>query len=555
MHRVNPSTRSGYLVAALFGVIATHLTAAVSAAPPTVKNFFPAGVQRGQSITVIAAGDFSAWPAHVWCDHPDVNVSASQEKGQLQVSVAADATPGLAWLRLYNEEGASALRPLVVGTLAEIVEIEPNDSPAEAKAIDGPRVANGRLQQRGDVDGYIVSLQRGETLVAALTANSHLGSPVDAVLQICELAERKPLDDAQPLLEAFVLEQNHDAVGLDPRIVFTAPREAKYLVRVFGFPSQPDSSIALAGGDEFVYRLTLTTGPYLAAALPLAKQTEQPHEIQHIGWNLPESLRSVTPTSSSVAFHPDAAGYVPLATTSHPVVVANAEQPKSQEVLLPVTISGQLQQAGDRHSFRFPVAKGKPLRLTVAAHELGYPLDPQLTITDDEGKVLLEGDDHDGRADPALVFAPPADGHCRVLIGDVASGGGPTFVYALTIEPEGTDFGLTLANDRFTITADTPLEIPVTIDRRGFAKPITIRALGLPRGIVAEEATSQPTGDSAAAVKLVVRRTPDAIVPLNIAFSIEGVASGEPECRRRAEFDVNVPFGGRHDAVWLTAPR
>jgi hypothetical protein len=161
-----------------------------------------------------------------------------------------------------------------------------------------------------------VTLKQGETLVASLAANSLLGSPVDAVLQVCELVERKPLADAKPQREAFALEQNHDAVGLDPRVAFKAPSDGAYLVRVFGFPSQPDSNIAFAGGDNFVYRLTLTTGPYIAAALPLAVEAGQQREVQLIGWNLPESLQRATP-ASSVAFHAEAAGSVRLASVDH----------------------------------------------------------------------------------------------------------------------------------------------------------------------------------------------------------------------------------------------
>ena len=46
------------------------------------------------------------------------------------MTVAADAPPGLRWLRLYDEDGATALRPFVIGSLPEIVEVEPNDGPA-----------------------------------------------------------------------------------------------------------------------------------------------------------------------------------------------------------------------------------------------------------------------------------------------------------------------------------------------------------------------------------------------------------------------------------------
>jgi hypothetical protein len=549
--RIKKSRRS---VAALLSIVAVLPSASVYAAPPAVKNLFPAGGQRGQSIAVTAAGEFPTWPVKIWSDHPGVTAIASQEQGLMQVSIAANATPGVAWLRVYSDDGAANMRPFIVGTLAELTEVEPNDAPVEGQAIDGARVVNGRLQKRGDVDGFAVSLKQGETLIAALAANSHLGSPVDAVLQICELVERRPLADAKPQVEAFVLDQNHDAVGLDPSIVLTAPADGKYLVRVFGFPSQPDSSIAFAGGDEHVYRLTLTTGPYIAATMPLALQEGAPQDVKLVGWNLPESLRSVTP-SLDVAFHANAAGWVRLSAVNHPVIIADRGQPKPQNVVLPATVSGQLQRANERHTFRFPVAKGKKLRLTVAAHELGYPIDPKVTITDDGGMVLLEVDDANGLADPQLVFTPPADGHCRVVIGDVAGGAGRTFVYLLTIEPETADFNLTLANDRFTVTADKPLEIPVTVNRREFTEPVAIRVVGLPLGIVAEEAVSQPTGETAAMVKLILKCTQDTASPTSIPISIEGVIVADQLHPRRASFEIGVPNSIKPTAAWLTLLR
>ena len=50
---------------------------------------------------------------------------------------ASPPTPSRAshWLRLYDEEGATALRPFVVGTLPEIVEAEPNDDPKRPQRL------------------------------------------------------------------------------------------------------------------------------------------------------------------------------------------------------------------------------------------------------------------------------------------------------------------------------------------------------------------------------------------------------------------------------------
>src|SRR5262249_50536920 len=159
---------------------------------------------------------------------------------------------------LYDEDGATDLRPFIIGNLPEVIEAEPNDDPNRPQSISPlPATINGRLARGGDVDGFSVTLHQGQTLVADLEANRHSGASRDAALQVvCD--------------SGFVLAQNDDAVGRDPRIVFEAPTEGTYLVRVFAFPATPDSSIRFAGGSAFVYRLTLTTAGFLDHAFPLA---------------------------------------------------------------------------------------------------------------------------------------------------------------------------------------------------------------------------------------------------------------------------------------------
>jgi hypothetical protein len=84
-----------------------------------------------------------------------------------------------------------------------------------------------------------------------------------------------------------VLEENNDNHGLDPQIVFAAPKDGIYVLRVFAFPSVPDASIRFAGGDTYVYRLTLTTSGFADHAFPLAAMRGVATEVAVLGWNIP----------------------------------------------------------------------------------------------------------------------------------------------------------------------------------------------------------------------------------------------------------------------------
>jgi hypothetical protein len=544
------------------------------AAPPKVNHLFPAGGQRGQTIAVMASGEFSNWPVQLWADRPGITATCDKDKGKLQIAVAADAEPGIYWLRLYDGEGASQFRPFVVGTLSEVAEVETNDTPDKPQVVEPRLVVNGKLAKRGDVDGYRVDLKQGQTLVASVQGNSLLGSPMDSVLQVCELIERRTssIANAPATVEAFPVAHNHDAIGLDPQIIFTAERDGQYLVRLFAFPSEPNSSIQFSGDEAYIYRLTITTGGYLDHPLPLAIGSD-PAAAKLAGWNIPESattlsLPGMTPPADPLsppdgqiewAWHPELAGAFRLPRLEHACVVAEeANSPdQPQAVSVPITISGRLETAGDIDAFAVQATKDQKLRIDVAAKSLGFPLDAIVAVLDDAGKTLAEADDN-GRSerDPELVFTAPADGRYRVVIRDLAGRGDLRLAYRLTIAPPAPDFTLSLAADSFVLEAGKPLEIPVTINRQdGFAEAVELLAIGLPPAVTCEIARSEAKGDSAKTVKLVLKGEGDALQAGGVPIRIEGRTSGDKPLVRSARFPVSLPLADPHWAAWLTVKK
>jgi len=546
--------------------------ASLFAAPPKVNYFFPPGGHRGQTVTVTASGDFSTWPVKVWADRQGIAVEAEQDKGKFKVTIAPDAIPGVVWLRAYNEEGASPLRPFVVGTLPEVEEAEPNDAPGKPQTVAEKVVINGRMAKNGDVDAYAVSLKQGQTLVASLQANTILGSPMDAVLQICEVVKRRGQ------AEAFVIEQNHDAVGLDPQAVLTAARDGNYLVRVFAFPSEPGAGVNFSGGDNFVYRLTITTSGFIDHALPLAivgagrLKAGLQQEVKIFGLNLPADGTSINiqpPTDPLepfvAAFHPDFAGSFPLLVVDAPILVADpsSDPAKPQAIDLPVVVSGRLDRERGMDAFTFTAKKGTKIRIASESRGFDSPLVPLIRVLDDSRKRLVVGEVSREKRSPDFVFTSPADGQYVVMIADQHGRDGLRFVYRLTMEESKPSFALSLAADSFVLTADKPLEIPVTIDRQnGFAEPIEIKAtiVGVPPSGGAEEDRLKPElqrtdpvisegkGDTAKSVKLVLKASADA-APGSFAIRIVGTSGG---LSRAALFSVGLPLAEKQSAVWIT---
>jgi hypothetical protein len=517
-------------------VLALCTPAAAFSAPPTVDSFYPAGVARGGSVTVTATGAIDPWPPNVWVDRADVQVVPAEAKGQFVVTASADAAPGICRVRVHNDAGAAVLRPLVVGLLPELNEIEPNNAPAAAQAIDAASATvNGRFDSGGDVDVFAVTLRQGQVLVAAIDANRSLGSPCDAVLQVVSPA-------------GFVLAHNDDDRGLDPRIEFTAPADGRYLVRTFAFPATPDSTINFSGSANHVYRLTLATGPFADHAWPLAVPRGQPTNVRLMGWNIPEELANValTPPDDGELMTlspPGLANAVGVSLEPQPVTVEaepnGLEQP--QPIELPVPISGRIDPPRDVDVYQFSAAAGQAWVFRCDARGLGSPLDPVISIIDAAGAMVARVDDIGAAADAELAFTAPAAGAFRVLVSDLHHRGGMRYVYRLRAAAPRPDFALTVAAEVFTVVVGTPLEIPVTIERRGgFAEEIEIAVDGLPEGVTAAAVKSLPLGDTAAAG------------PRNAPIRIIGRALGESSRSHAAE----TPTAGadaRTSDLWLTA--
>lgn len=453
------------------------VNAVASAAPPKLDYLFPAGGQRGTTVTVTATGTFERWPAQAWAENKGVEVKAGKTSGQLSITIAPDAEPGVTWIRLYDEQGTSVARPFFVGVLPEVLEKEPNDDPKKPQALSQSSVVNGRLDKQNEVDTFAIKLTKGQTLIASLDANRTLRSPMDGVLQVLSA-------------DAFVLEQSDDYHGLDPQIAHTATKDGTYLVRVFAFPDKADSSIRFAGKETFIYRLTLTTGPFVEYAYPLSVPRSAPDTVELVGWNIPEDVRKfpVKPVSGVITlrlFHPTIAQVCSVRVEpGRAIVKTKATRSEPQAITLPVTVSGRLDKKGDVDVYQFNAKKGEKIPVRIEGRTLGFPIDPVLRVTDADGKTIVPAQAKAIGADPTLDFAPPQDGTFRVEVRDLAGDGGMRHVYRLRVGPPEPDFELKVAADAFTLATAKSLDIPVTITRvGGFKQEIALSVEGLPKDV------------------------------------------------------------------------
>jgi hypothetical protein len=449
------NVRSDYwIVLGLTGLFGSQLIAA----PPALTSLFPAGGQIGTTIELMTSGAIDGWPVSAWASDPSLVVTHTKSNSKFTAAIAPNAKPGIVWIRLHNSDGASPLRPFMVGVLPELLEAEPNDDIAKAQSVDGPRIVNGKLSRSGDVDLFAVALKKGQTLVAALEANHTLRSPMDAVLQVLSP-------------EGFVLDQNHDYRGLDPQLAFTAPKEGTYRIRIFSFPSQPDSSIRHFGSDLCVYRLTLTTAGFEDVPVPLVVKAGAGTKPKPTGWNL--SIAPVVPSPVAVRDEAFECFDFTAALPSAPLTP-------------PFALTGKIGAANSGSGFSLKLTKGKPIAVQIESRSLEQPLTPVLRLLDETGALLARAEPARPNADCEFNYAPTKDMVAKLEVRDLYRAGGERFIYRLRVVHPEPDAELTVAADRFALTPGTPLEIPVSVIRKfGFKGMLELKVDGLPPEVTA----------------------------------------------------------------------
>ncbi len=496
------------------GLVAFATRHSWAAEKPELTLLFPAGGQIGTSVDVVAQGKFPTWPLQTWTDSPHIQWSCQAEAGKLQAVIGPDAEPGLHWLRLFDANGASAARPYLVGSWPEASEVEPNDSVAQAQAVPQlPFSMQGILNKQADVDLFAVQLAQGQLLAATLDSHKWLASPADASLQILSA-------------QGFVLAENLDHVGLDPYLEFTAPHAGTYIVRVFGFPATPNSTIAFSGGSDWLYRLRLETeAAPLGCALDFSKQSEL------------------------------AAAATPLASGRHHTAA------EALPVELPARLRGTIAEERRSDFVSFQAQAKAHYRFSVLARDCGSALDASLTLYDADGKELKRIDDVGQNRDPLLDWQSPTDATVVVSISDFHRLGGPQYGYFLQIQQRVADFSLSVASDIFHTQVGQELEIPISIVRHlDFAEPLAVSLEGLPAGATCAAVESLHGSDSAATVTLKLTATEPIQKPLKIvaratAAPTAAVSETEPASSpgRSPTPDSSVPVAASNSTQAQTA--
>jgi hypothetical protein len=506
------------------------------AASPVLTHVHPAAVARGEVTEVRLVGTFDPWPCRVWVDGPGVEFVAGEAAGVFTVRTAADALVGPRLMRAFNAEGASIPISLVVADAPQILEVEPNTDFRHPQVLPSSTVTiNGRHEKSDDVDSFAVELVAGQSLVAWVEAYV-LAAGFDSMLRVV---------DAAGVTMAF----NHDAKTLDPFLVFTAPRDGRYVIQTMGHAYPASTDVRFAGGETCIYRLHVSTGPVVRNTWPLGVTAGAAATVDLEGWNLTTSRLDV-----SAGLPPG----VPAIVSDVPEYV---ETPEAGVMTLPFGVSGRIEIPGGHDRYEFTAVKDSVLEMSVTARRHGSEMDPWLKIRDADGRELAANDDDGGSLEPRLVWTVPADGRYAVEVGDLTQRAGADFFYRLQVMSVRPVMTAVAASHAVTVVPGKSADFKVVVSRRpGFTAALKVVALGLPVGVTAAEVDVPEAGgevtlvlaagnDAAAAsmpIRLVVREV-DGGGELGVSYSMATVSENN-----------GVPQGyqqlliGSTDQLWLT---
>ncbi len=437
------------------------------------------------------------------------------------IKIAADAPLGVRYWYCTTAEGATQLRPFVVGDLPEAIEDEEKTTQDRPQPVTMPVTINGRIYPRADLDEFSFEAKAGEHLSCEVMSQ-RLGHKLDAKLELRDAAGR-------------IIAESDDGFGHDPLLQVTVPADGRYVVRIY--------DIAFEGDQDYIYRLTIRTGPFVTHVFPAGgrRGISVPARIYGRGLgpngfaeqtiNLGSelltgpalaSVRSgirVVPgstmvqlmsgpanlTTSGAAGANAAAGTngsstgvlpsrwqistgfqisdLPEFIESEP----NDDAGHAARVAFPAVLNGQLATPGDIDEFIFAAKKGESWDIEVFGRRLGSPITAVATVVDLQAKQIARKE-----GDSRFTFVAAADGDytCRVHELHRETHGGSEFIYRIVVTRPQSDFRLVLDRDAIGVLPGQSVKMKLNAVRTGgFAGEIQLAASDLPPGVTVSPST------------------------------------------------------------------
>ena len=476
------------------------LVGSLKADTPAAIYIFPAGAQRGTTVRVNVGGFYlhqicsfemlgSGVKAPqnlirakktVWFEGPLIPMPASQAtenypKDQTgKLTIEPNARLGMRRWRVWTPQGVTPTKVFVIGNLPEVVEKEVDGRPIPT-SVTLPVTINGRIFPREDVDIWTFEGRKGHSYACEVMA-ARIGSPLDSHLEI-----RGP--DGRRVAE------NTDGVGSDSRLRFVAPANGTYQVRIH--------DVNYRGLQQYVYRLTITNGPYIQSVYPLGARRGSTTKFEVVGQNVPANRVTVKlPKQCKQTYlHSAKFGNTPsnlfaIEASDLPEHLESEpnQKPASKPLDLPAALNGRIDQAGDVDTWLVRGKKGETFQFDLMANRLGSPLDTSLIIETQRGKRIAISEDISAQQPDSRIsykFKSDQPVVVRIKSGQQV-GGGKSFSYRLIADRTPLakpGFKLQLPMNALTLNIGGTSKLAVNVQRTSYAAEIPLIVKNLPPGV------------------------------------------------------------------------
>ncbi len=393
----------------------------------------------------------------------------------------ADLPPGPIRWQAANANGATPTGFFYVGTGPEIVEDERRKGPQTLPAL--PVTVSGRLFKNEEVDSYRFTAAKAGPVTVELMAR-RLGANFHGVLEVRDR-------------EGRLLTEAVDTEGIDPALTFAATAGTDYILRV--------RDIDHAGDRSFVYRLAVTPGPRVLAAIPAAGKRGETRAVEFVGIGVATGAARLESVQKQVTFpaSPTLASFDYRLETPHGIAPPHAlflsdvpefdpaagfakrGGPPVKPLTLPSAVTGILDQPNAEDTYLLTGKKGERWVIRAEARRFGSPLDVTLVLRGPDGKELVRNEDLPGTTDAGLDFTVPADGSYQLVVSDTAGAAGSrAAIYRLVVRRPADDFTLTTTTQRLSVPTGTKTNLALKATRLGaFKGPIAVTLAGLPVGV------------------------------------------------------------------------
>lgn len=518
---------------------------------PEVGYIFPPGAQRGTTVDVKLAG-FDWTPdlqyfvldpriglvvdgslsRHLMPEPPfPVGIRAYgppplPREVSARIVIPADFPPGPVRWQVANANGASNTGVFIIGDGPEVIENRQGSEPQPLKMI--PVTVSGRLSHYEEIDCYLIEPTATGPVTCELAAR-RIGSNFNGVLEI---------RDADGRLVADAV----DSQGMDLALTFPAKAGSRYRVCV--------RDLNFRGHRACVYRLTITEGPRVLAALPAVGRRGTTSAVELLGYGLRTGQCELERVTRTIAFpaDPRQADFVyrfeteagrtaefPFPLSDLPEAAEPASETRSAVSLeVPAAVTGSLDRRNPSDRYQLAAKAGDIWRIAVQARQIGSPLDVAVAVVGPDGKELAASDDLPGTTDAGLELAVPTEGIYELVVSDVSGAHpSPLGLYRLSVERAGPDFALQVPQ-HWNVPIGDKSELVVKIARTGgFKGAVALAISGLPEGI-SVPADLSIAGDQAE-LKVALQSSADAPSGASLVAITGTAAVGERTLTRAAQ--------------------